>query len=150
MKNPVNRMSALLVASVLLIVANNQVVVSAGPDAKADEDKVRHLEHSYWEYVKALDVNRYKSLWHEDFVDWPSTEPMPLRKDRIADWLSLDIAEQNTLKCYKLEPAAATVVDNVAVVHYRLTERWVDKTGKSEPPRLGRFLHRPPRTQRFD
>lgn len=75
------------------------------------------------------------------FVGWPSTELMPLRKDHIADWLSSDIAEQNTLKCYKLEPAAITVVDNVAVVHYHLTERWADKSGKSEPPRTIKVTH---------
>ncbi len=78
------------------------------------------------------------------FVGRPSTEPMPLRKDHIADWLSSDIAEQNTLKCYKLEPAAITVVDNVAVVHYRLTERWADKSGKSEPSRTIKVTHLAP------
>lgn len=141
MKGLATRMSALLVASVLLMAASNRAVVSAAPGAKADEDKVWQLEHSYWEYVKALDVAGYRSLWHEDFVGWPSTEPMPLRKDHIADWLSSDIAEQNTLKCYKLEPAAITVVDNVAVVHYHLTERWADKSGKSEPPRTIKVTH---------
>jgi hypothetical protein len=59
----------------------------AAPATKADKEAVSQLEHSYWEYVKALDVNSYKSLWHEDFVGLPSTVPMPLRKDHIADWL---------------------------------------------------------------
>lgn len=141
MQNLVTRMSALLVASVLLIAANNRAVVSATSGAKADEDKVWQLEHSYWEYVKALDVSGYKILWHDDFVGWPSTEPMPLRKDHIADWLEDDRANQNTLQCYKLEPAGTTVVDNVAVVHYHLTERWADKSGKSKPPRTIKVTH---------
>jgi ketosteroid isomerase-like protein len=141
MKNLVPGMSALLVASVLLIAANDRAVVSAAPGTKADEDKVWQLEHSYWEYVKALDVNGYKSLWHDDFVGWPSTAPTPVRKDHIADWLEEDRAKQNTLQCYKLEPAGTTVVDNVAVVHYHLTEHWAEKSGKSEPPRTIKVTH---------
>ena len=66
---------------------------------------------------------------------------MPLRKDHIADWLEEDRAKQNTLQCYKLEPAGTTVVDNVAVAHYHLTERWADKSGKSEPPRTIKVTH---------
>jgi hypothetical protein len=57
------------------------------------------------------------------------------KKDHIADSVSSDIAEPNTLKCNELEPAAITVVDNVAVVHCHLTERWADKSGESGPRR---------------
>jgi hypothetical protein len=96
-------MLGLPVASVLLIAANDRTAVSAAPSAEDDEDKVWKMEHSYWEYVKALDVNGYKGLWHEDFVGWPSTKAMPLRKDHIADWLEDDRAEQNLLHCCKLE-----------------------------------------------
>ena len=141
MKTLVLRMSPLLGALVLLIAANNRAVVSAAPGTNADEDKVWQLEHSYWEYVKALDVSGYESLWHDDFVGWPSTEAMPLRKDHIADWLEEDRAKQKMLQCYKLEPAGTTVVDNVAVVHYHLTERWAEKSGKSEPPRTIKVTH---------
>jgi ketosteroid isomerase-like protein len=141
MKHLVTRISLLLVALVLLIARKDHPVVFAASGTHADQADVWQLEHSYWEYVKALDVNRYKGLWHEDFVGWPSTEAMPLRKDHIADWLSSNIAEQNTLKCYRLEPAAITVIDKVAVVHYHLTERWADKSGKSEAPRTIKVSH---------
>ena len=101
--------------------------------AAADEEKVWKLEQSYWEYVKALDVAGYKTLWHEDFVGWPSTAPAPVRKDHIADWLEEDRAAQETLQCYKLEHAGFTQVGDVAVSHYYLTEHWLDKSGKGAP-----------------
>jgi hypothetical protein len=85
----------------------NCAFVAAAPSATGDEEAVWQLEHSYWEYVKALDVNGYKSLWHEDFVGWPSTASMPMRKN----------------------PS----VGDVAVTHYHLTEHWIDKSGKGEP-----------------
>jgi hypothetical protein len=56
MKKLETRISALLIALVLLIAANHRFVVSAAPASKADEDKVWQLEHSYWEYVKVLDI----------------------------------------------------------------------------------------------
>ncbi len=99
----------------------------------ADEERVWKLEQSYWDYVKALDVPGYKSLWHKDFVGWPSTAPAPMGKDHIADWLEEDRAAQNTLQCYKLEHAGFTQVGDVAVTHYHLTEHWLDKSGKGEP-----------------
>jgi hypothetical protein len=85
----------------------NCAFVTTAPSATGDEEVVWQLEHSYWEYVKALDVNGYKSLWHEDFVGWPSTASMPMRKN----------------------PS----VGDVAVTHYHLTEHWIDKSGKGEP-----------------
>jgi hypothetical protein len=85
----------------------NCAFVTTAPSTTGDEEAVWQLEHSYWEYVKALDVNGYKSLWHEDFVGWPSTASMPMRKN----------------------PS----VGDVAVTHYHLTEHWIDKSGKGEP-----------------
>jgi hypothetical protein len=92
------------------VTINSAFGVAAAPSATGDQEAVWQLEHSYWEYVKALDVNGYKSLWHEDFVGWPSTAPMPMRKDHITDWLEEDRAVQDTLRCYKLEPAGFTSV----------------------------------------
>jgi ketosteroid isomerase-like protein len=106
---------------------------STASSAKADEDKVWQLERSYWEYVKALDVPGYKSLWHDDFVGWPSTATAPMHKDHITDWLEEERVAQDKLQCYKLEPAGFTVVGDVAVTHYHLTEHWLDKNGKGEP-----------------
>lgn len=131
MKTRIAFVSVLVLTSLVWFVGSNSF--SATAPAKADEEQVWRLERSYWEYVKALDVPGYKSLWHEDFVGWPSTAPAPVHKDHISDWLEEDRTAQNTLQCYKLEPAGFTQVENVAVAHYYLTEHWLDKSGKGQP-----------------
>jgi len=132
---------------VVLILAVGITVAFSGNDKAAkptqDEESVWKLEQSYWEYAKALDVSGYRSLWHKDFVGWPSTAPGPMGKDHIADWLEDDRVAKNTLQCYKLEHAGFTQVGDVAVVHYYLTEHWVDKSGKTNngQPRTIKVTH---------
>ena len=40
-------------------------------DSAKDEAQIWNLEKAYWEYVKANDLEKYRALWHEDFVGWP-------------------------------------------------------------------------------
>ena len=54
----------------------------------ADEEKIWSLEHEYWECVKANDLQTYSSLWHTDFLGWPTMNPEPVRKDHITAKLS--------------------------------------------------------------
>jgi hypothetical protein len=37
-------------------------------DSARDEAQVWNLEKAYWEYVKANDLEKYRTLWHEDFL----------------------------------------------------------------------------------
>jgi ketosteroid isomerase-like protein len=106
----------------------------------ADEQAVWKLEHAYWEYVKALDLENYKKLWHPNFVGWPADSPKPAGKDQITDWIKAYTAKGLHLQSYSLEPAASQATENVVVVHYWLTYRWVDKDGKGEP-RTNKITH---------
>jgi hypothetical protein len=54
----------------------------------ADEKEVWSLEDSYWRYVQANDLARYRTLWHADFLGWPLSSPEPVRKERITDWIT--------------------------------------------------------------
>ena len=38
--------------------------------------------------VKANDLEKYRALWHENFVGWPFVSPAPVRKDHITDWIT--------------------------------------------------------------
>jgi hypothetical protein len=49
------------------------------------EEKVWSLGKAYWEYVKANDLQTYRTLWHADFLGWPTMNPEPVRKDHITD-----------------------------------------------------------------
>jgi hypothetical protein len=54
-----------------------------GQNSAKDEAQVWELEKAYWEYVKANDLEKYRALWHENFVGWPfvSTEGSHHRLD---------------------------------------------------------------------
>jgi len=44
---------------------------SFGQNAANNEAEVWNLEKAYWEYVKNSDLEKYRALWHEDFLGWP-------------------------------------------------------------------------------
>jgi len=98
----------------------------------ADEQAAWKLEHAYWEYVKALDLENYKKLWHPNFLAWPPSSPRPDRNDNTG-WIKALMAKGLHMQSYSLEPAASQATENVVVVNYWLTQQWVDKDGNGEP-----------------
>jgi len=106
----------------------------------ADEKEVWSLEQAYWRYVQANDLERYRTLWHKDFLGWPLSSPEPARKDQITDWITAHTSKGETLKSYDLEPLAVQVTDNLATTTYRIRLTWLDKTGASRPGSL-RIIH---------
>ena len=133
MKGSSHRIYLFATVLFMLIATRNGSPVFAAAPKTGVADKIWQLEHSYWEYAKAHDVEGYRRLWREDFVGWPSSEPLPIHKDHIGDWVLEEKKEQHSLNCYKLDPAGIVVVKNVAVAHYRLTERWDSPNGKGNP-----------------
>lgn len=115
-----------ILAAVLLLLC---VCPAFAQKESANERTVWKLEHSYWEYVKAANLGRYRSLWHPDFVGWPSVSPTPVRKDHITDWITDAEKKGLRLGSYTLKPAASQATENVVIIHYWLTEHWVDKQG---------------------
>ncbi|PYL33370.1 MAG: hypothetical protein DMF38_11695 [Verrucomicrobia bacterium] len=53
-----------------------------------DQQRVWDLERAYWRYVETNDLAAYSSLWHKDFLGWPSVSSAPVRKDHITDWIT--------------------------------------------------------------
>lgn len=127
----------LIVSSVALGVVTLCAVTAVAQKQSAEEQAVWKLEHAYWEYVKSNDLERYKTLWHPNFVGWPSSSTKPARRDHITDWIT---NSELRLKSFTLEPAASQATGNVVIVHYWLTGLWVDKEGRGEPDTL-RLTH---------
>jgi ketosteroid isomerase-like protein len=98
----------------------------------ANEQAVWELENSYWEYVKANDLESYRRLWHPDFVGWPSVSATPAHKNHITDWITDNTAKGRKLESYKLEQAASQGTANVVVTHYWITSKWVDRAGAGQ------------------
>ena len=122
------------IASVFFILL---VAISAAAPARAqqsdNEKTVWKLETTYWEDVKALDLDSYKALWHENFVGWPYSSSQPARKDHITDWIKAHTDKGETLTWFELKPADSRTTENLVVTEYWLTSLWADKAGHGEP-----------------
>ena len=94
-----------------------------------DETQVWQLEKAYWEYVKANDLEKYRALWHDNFVGWPFISPAPVRKDHITDWITSNTSKGISLQSYSIEQLAIEVTGDLAMDYYRIKATWEDNTG---------------------
>lgn len=100
------------------------------------EQTIWKLEHLYWEYVKELDIENYRALWHHSFVGWPHLIAEPVRKKNISDWITQAADQGLRLTSFVLRPAAAQAIDNLITVHYWITVRWAGKNVDEPPVRV--------------
>ncbi|HJT81316.1 MAG TPA: nuclear transport factor 2 family protein [Chthoniobacterales bacterium] len=104
---------------ILLMAAN-----AVAKEATQTDNEIWKLEKAYWEYVKANDLEKYRSLWHDDFVGWPSVSSAPARKDHITDWITANTSKGLKLQSYAIEELAVQVTGDVAINHYRVKANW--------------------------
>ena len=100
-----------------------------GHTSAKEEAQVWELEKAYWEYVKANDLEKYRALWHENFVGWPFVSPAPVRKDHITDWITSNTSKGIKLQAYSIEQLAIQLTGAVAMDYYRIKATWADSTG---------------------
>src|SRR5213080_2272649 len=100
------------------------IATAFGQNSTANEKEIWNLEKSYWEYVKANDLEKYRALWHEDFVGWPLVSPSPVRKDHITDWITANTSKGVKLQSFSIEQLAIRVTGDVAINHYRIKIAW--------------------------
>jgi ketosteroid isomerase-like protein len=112
--------------SFLFLLSLAPFVQAAASPARTDETQVWNLEKAYWEYVKANDLEKYRALWHDDFVGWPSISPEPVRKDKITDWITDNTSKGVKLQSYAIEQRAIKVTGDIAITHYRIKMNWTN------------------------
>jgi ketosteroid isomerase-like protein len=93
-------------------------------DSSKDAAQVWNLEKAYWEYVKADDLEKYRTLWHEGFLGWPFVSSAPTRKDHITDWITANTSKGVKLQSYSIEQLAIRVTGDIAINHYRIKANW--------------------------
>src|SRR5947199_7206327 len=98
-------------------------------DTAKEEAQVWRLEKAYWEYDKANDLEKYRALWHEDFVGWPLVSAAPVRKDHITDWITSNASKGVKLQSYSMEELAIRVTGDIAINHYRIKAHWANSEG---------------------
>src|SRR5213082_2977181 len=96
--------------SVMVVLAT----AAFGQVSSKDEAQVWSLEKAYWEYVKANDLEKYRTLWNENFLGWPYISSAPTRKDHITDWITANTSKGVKLQSYAIEPLAIQVTGDVA------------------------------------
>src|SRR6266576_5987545 len=112
-----------------------------GQEAAKDEAQVWNLEKAYWEYVKANDLEKYRALWHEDFVGWPLVSASPVRKDHITDWITANTSKGVRLQSYSIEELAIRVTGDIAIDHYRVKFVWAGSRPSDSETQTSRITH---------
>ena len=110
----INLRSSALFGTTVILSSLFAIVVSS---VSAQEDEVWQMEENYWKYVKAGDVEKYRSLWNDEFVGWPCSMSHPARKANIGDWV-VRIRDEKIQVSYDLNREAVQYFGDVAVVHY--------------------------------
>src|SRR6266566_745494 len=110
-------------------------------DSLKDETQIWNLEKAYWEYVKASELEKYRALWHENFVGWPFVSSAPVRKDHITDWITANTSKGVKLQSYSIEQLAIHVTGDVAINHYRIRANWADNEGAEVRTDALRIMH---------
>src|ERR1700733_15212345 len=93
----------------IVVIALASVLFAA--QGSADEKAVWSQEDAYWQYVKANDLERYRTLWHSEFLGWPLSSPEPAGKEQITEWIVAHTSNGDTLKSYELDRLKAHETD---------------------------------------
>ena len=110
-------------------------------DSAKDEAKVWQLEQAYWQYVNANDLERYRALWHENFLGWPFVSSAPVRKDHITDWITANTSKGIKLQSYSIEQLAIQVIGDIAINYYRINAKWANSQGAEVRTNRLRITH---------
>lgn len=105
----------------LALICATQLIASPA----ADEAQIWNLEKAYWEYVQTNDLEKYRALWHDDFVGWPLVSSEPVRKDHITDWITANTSKGIKLQSYSIEQLAIQATGDIEINHYRIKMNWV-------------------------
>ena len=100
-----------------------------GQTSAKEGTQIWQLEKAYWEYVKANDLEKYRALWHENFLGWPFVNAAPARKDHITDWITANTSKGISLHSYSIEQLAIQVTGDIATNYYRIDFTWTNSAG---------------------
>ena len=112
-----------------------------GQNATSAEAQIWVLEKAYWQYVKANDCEKYRGLWHEDFIGWPLPDSAPVRKDHVTDWMTDNTSKGVALQSYSIEQLAIRMIGDVAIDHYRIKMSWANREEPDATTEALRITH---------
>jgi ketosteroid isomerase-like protein len=128
----------MLKATTILLLFASAAFTHASPK---DEQDIWNLEKAYWEYVKANDLEKYRALWHENFLGWPFVSAAPVRKDHITDWITANSSKGIKLQSYLIEQLAVQVTGDIATNYYRIKATWANGEDTEVRANTLRIMH---------
>jgi hypothetical protein len=105
------------------------------------EDEAWHMEELYWEYVQNIDTVAYKTLWHDDFIGYPSFGDGVSNKSKIAIWIPEMHKDPDLKFGYTLYKKASNAIDDLVIVFYDADEFWTDEDNKVVRKETYKFTH---------
>ena len=107
-------------ALIIFLVTNFSFAQDATPSIKTNSRvaAVWKMEELYWSYVKAGDVDSYRTLFDEGFRGWPCKLQGTSTKAQIGDWVR-DIKDQKVKLTYSLTYEGAADFGDIVVVYYK-------------------------------
>lgn len=128
-----SRYIAIVLASILLapspLLHAQEQALADQENWSATQQEVWEQEQVYWQYLSAGEIDRFMTLWNEQFVGWPAGEGHPVGRSDIRN-----LAESvRTSPSYDLEPLAVNVYGDIGITFYRaiFTNREGEAVGAS-------------------
>jgi len=91
--------------------------------------------------VEKNDTVSYKTLWHDDFIGYPSFGNGVSNKSKIAIWIP-ELHQNPDLKfSYLLYKKAVNAIEDVVIVFYDADEIWTDKQNEIAKKETFKFTH---------
>jgi len=147
-KKPILLFAAATLISIMIVACSENSKKISDVEKKVNtisktelEDEAWHMEELYWEYVQNIDTVTYKTLWHKDFIGYPSFGDGVSDKSRIASWIP-DLHKDPDLKySYKLHKKASNAIEDVVMVFYDTDQIWTDKDNQVVRNKTSKFTH---------
>src|SRR5215831_5048399 len=86
-------------------------------------------------------MQKYRALWHENFLGWPFVSSAPVRKDHITDWITANTSKGITLQSCSIEQLAIQLTGDIAMNYYRISARWANGEGTEARTDALRITH---------
>jgi len=98
-------------------------------------------QNSAKDEAQVWQLEKYRALWHENFIGWPFVSSAPVRKDHITDWITANTSKGINLESYSIEQLAIRVTGDIAMDYYRIAVAWANSAGPEVKTDRMRITH---------
>ncbi len=127
-------LKTLLVPVLFLAIISSTVFAQ---EWNAAQKEVWKNVEAYWALDAAGNLDGFMSYFHENYIGWEISQPMPGSKATARKFIEHDYKTEKTV-LYDITPASINVIGNVAIANYYYTKIVKNAEGK-EKTRSGRW-----------